>query len=111
MEEKFMVYRNFIKDAYDIIDDAHNSIISMFNEKKVKEIEFQMPLSFVVASKCGPELMRFPKIFINNKETIYLVDESGFSYSLCTLVDSIDICKIYDNVYKYFYENVNVKKQ
>ena len=46
-----MVYRNFIKDAYDIIDDAHNSIISMFREKKVKEIEFQMPLSFVVASK------------------------------------------------------------
>ena len=53
--------------------------------------------------------MWFPKIIINDKETIYLVDESGFSHSLCTLVDSIDICKIYDCVYKYFYENVNVK--
>ena len=47
---------------------------------------------------------------MTDKETIYLVDESEFSHSLCTLVDSIDICKIYDSVYKYFYENVNVKK-
>lgn len=106
-----MEYRNLLIDAYNLIDNAHNSIISMFSEMKVKEIEFQRPLSFVVASKCEPELMWFPKIIINDKETIYLVDESGNSHSLCALVDSIDVCKIYECVYQYFYQNVNVKKQ
>lgn len=102
-----MTYQNFTKDVYKIINDALTSIIYMFKKKKVKEIEFQMPLAFKVSSCDGSRLMRFPKIFF--KETIYLVDESGFTHPMYELVNKIDICNIYDNVYMYFHENVNVK--
>lgn len=100
-----MTYHNFTKDVYKIIDNAGKSIIFMFKQRKVKEIEFQMPLAFKVTSG----LMRFPKIIFNDNEIIYLVDESGFSHPLYELVNKIDICNIYDNVYMYFHENVNVK--
>ena len=106
-----MTYHNFTEDVHKIIDNAGKSIIFMFKQRKVKEIEFQIPLSFTVASDGGSKLMRFPKIiFTDNKALIiYLVDESGFTHSLYELVNKIDICKIYDSVYKYFHENVNVK--
>ena len=82
----------------------------MFKQKKVKEIEFQVPLTFVIYLSYGPELMKFRKIIFNDNETIHLVDETGFAHPLYKLVDSIDLCKVYDCVYKYFHENVNVKK-
>lgn len=104
-----MTYHNFTKDVYKIIDNAGKSIIFMFKQRKVKEIEFQIPLAFTVASDKGSRLMRFPKIIVNNNEIMYLVDESGFTHPLYELVNKIDICNIYDNVYMYFHENVNVK--
>lgn len=104
-----MTYHNFTKDVYKIIDDALLLIFYMFKKKKVKEIEFQMPLAFRVVSDNDSRLTRFPKIIINDNEIMYLVDESGFTHPLYELVNKIDICKIYDSVYKYFYENVNVK--
>lgn len=108
-----MTYHNFTKDVYKIIDNAGRWIIFMFKQRKVKEIEFQIPLSFTVSSYDGSRLMRFPKIICNVNEpmhlAIYLVDESGFTHPLYELVNDTDICKIYDSVYKYFHENVNVK--
>ena len=104
-----MTYHNFTENVYKIIDNAGKWIIFMFKQRKVKEIEFQMPLAYTVASDEGSRLMRFPKIFVNDNKAIYLVDESGFCHPLYELVNKIDICKIYDSVYKYFHENVNVK--
>ena len=103
-----MTYHNFIEDVDKIMYNAGRYIIFMFEQRKVKEIEFQIPLSFTVSSYDGYRLMGFPKICFNNK-AIYLVDEFGFTHPLYELVNKIDICKIYDSVYKYFHENVNVK--
>lgn len=110
-----MEYRDYRKESSTLFDSALDDILTMFKEKKAKEIEFAVPLihEFKYGSLDSPLSkkgeFRITKI-VRIKPTIYFVDDKNHSHAVYELCNKMDIFTIYHSIYKYLYENVNVAR-
>lgn len=111
-----MKYRNYIKESSTLFMSALDDILKMFKEKKVNEIEFEIPLmfqftetSFEPTIKIEQNTCSIKKIIVN-KNVMSLIDKNGFGHFAGNLSNKLAIFTIYHSVYKHLYENVNVAR-
>lgn len=109
-----MKYKDYIKESSTLFMSALNDILKMFKEKKVTEIEFEIPLTYsftetsfeptirMVQSTCSIKKIKV------HKNVMYLIDKNGFGHIVGNLSNKMDMFTIYHSVYKHLYENVNV---
>lgn len=104
-----MTKQDHLNDVLKIIESAKDGIWLMFKQNKAKEIKFQIPLVFKFITNKGTKYITIPKISCKD-ETVYLLDEKDFAHPYFELVNDTDICRIYNAVYDYFYNNINVAR-
>lgn len=114
--QQAMKYKNYIKESSTLFMSALNDILKMFKEKKVTEIEFEIPLTYsftetsfeptirMVQSTCSIKKIKV------HKNVMYLIDKNGFGHIVGNLSNKMDMFTIYHSVYKHLYENVNVAR-
>lgn len=112
--QQAMKYKDYIKESSTLFMSALNDILKMFKEKKITEIEFEIPLTYsftetsfeptirMVQSTCSIKKIKV------HKNVMYLIDKNGFGHIVGNLSNKMDIFTIYHSVYKHLYENVNV---
>lgn len=112
-----MEYRDYIKESSTLYMSALDDIITMFKEKKVTEIKFEVPLTYQFTEiSFEPTITRMAqkscsiKKITFRKDVIYLIDKNRYGHIVGNLSNKMDIFKIYHSVYKYLYENVNVAR-
>ena len=104
-----MTKQDHLNDVLKIIESAKDGIWLMFKQNKAEEIKFQLPLVFKFITNKGTKYITIPKIYCKDK-AVYLLDEKDFAHPYFELVNDTDICRIYDIVYDYFYNNINVAR-
>ena len=111
-----MKYRDYIKDSSTLFMSALDDILKMFKEKKVNEIDFEVPLTYSFTETSFEPTIRIEqnicsiKKIIVNKNVMSLIDKNGFGHIVGNLTNKMDIFTIYHSVYKHLYENVNVAR-